>query len=106
MSVLYVSPVGQDDNEGTAKFPFETITRALQQARPGNVIQLAPGLYQAGEQFPLQVPAGVTIAGDATRSATIQGSGEVQGRQAAVVLSDRAQVREVTITNPGGIGIV
>ncbi|MEM9150229.1 MAG: S-layer homology domain-containing protein, partial [Cyanobacteria bacterium P01_F01_bin.3] len=94
------------DNEGTAKFPFETITRALQQARPGNVIQLAPGLYQAGEQFPLQVPAGVTIAGDATRSATIQGSGEVQGRQAAVVLSDRAQVREVTITNPGGIGIV
>ena len=104
MSVLYVSPVGQDDNEGTAKFPFETITRALEQARPGNVIQLAPGLYQSGEQFPLQVPAGVTITGDATRSATIQGSGDITGRRAAVVLSDRAQVREVTITNPLGIG--
>lgn len=106
MSVLYVAPVGQDDNEGSANFPFATITKALQQARPGNVIQLAPGLYQENEQFPLQVPAGVTIVGDATRSATIQGSGNVNGRKAAVVLSDRAQVREVTITNPQGVGIL
>ena len=110
MSVLYVSPVGQDNNEGTAKFPFETITKALQQARPGSVVQLAPGLYQNAEQFPLIVPAGVTIAGDATRSATIQGGGNTSqfggDRSVAVVLGDRAQIREVTITNPQGTGIV
>jgi len=106
MSVLYVSPTGQDDNEGTSQFPLKTITWALQQASPGSVIQLASGLYQIGEQFPLRVPAGVTITGNKTRSATIQGSGEASGRQATVVLSDRAQVREVTITNPQGIGIL
>ncbi|MEL7358972.1 MAG: S-layer homology domain-containing protein [Cyanobacteria bacterium J06560_6] len=106
MSVLYVSPAGQDDNEGTAKFPLETITRALQQARPGSVVQLAPGLYQNGEQFPLQVPDGVTIAGDATRSATIQGGGDLAGRSVTVVLGDRAQLREITITNPTGTGVV
>ncbi len=106
MSVLYVSPVGQDANEGTAKFPFGTITQALKQARPGNIVQLSPGLYQANEQFPLQVPSGVTIAGDATRSATIQGSGNINGRNAAIVLNDKSQVRELTITNPQGIGII
>ncbi|MGC1216075.1 MAG: S-layer homology domain-containing protein [Phormidesmis sp.] len=112
MSVLYVSPVGKDDNEGSANFPLETITRALQLARPGNVVQLAPGLYQDKETFPLQIPAGVTVAGDATRSATIQGSGSLlpankeAAREVTLALSDRAQIREVTITNPQGIGII
>ncbi|MEL6938914.1 MAG: S-layer homology domain-containing protein [Cyanobacteria bacterium J06598_1] len=114
MSVLYVSPVGQDSNEGSANFPLETITQALKQSRPGNIVQLAPGFYQAGEQFPLQVPAGVTIAGDATRSATIQGSGVLSvgngaqktDRNTTIVLGDRAQLREVTVTNPQGIGIL
>ncbi len=110
MSVLYVSPVGQDSNEGSANFPLATITHALKQARPGNIVQLAPGLYKSAEDFPLNVPAGVTVAGDATRAATIQGSGVVgtEGgqRNTAVVLGDRAQLREVTVTNPEGIGIV
>ncbi len=118
MSILYVSPVGDDDNEGNANFPFETVTRALQLARPGDIVQLAPGLYQGRERFPLQIPAGVTVAGEATRSATIQGSGslvsnssqsnsrKVSSRQVAVVLGDRAQIREITITNPQGIGII
>ncbi len=113
MSVLYVSPIGKDDNEGSANFPLETITRALQLARPGSVVQLASGLYQAKEKFPIQIPAGVTIAGDVTRSATIQGSGllsiankEIANREVTVVLGDRAQIREVTITNPKGIGII
>lgn len=112
MSVLYVSPVGKDENEGSANFPLETITRALQLARPGNVVQLAPGLYQDKETFPLQIPAGVTVAGDATRSATIQGSGSLlpankgAAREVTLALGDRAQIREVTITNPQGIGII
>ncbi|MEO0647015.1 MAG: S-layer homology domain-containing protein [Cyanobacteria bacterium J06650_10] len=113
MSVLYVSPVGKDDNEGSANFPFETITQALKKARPGSIVQLAPGLYQANEQFPLTIPAGVTVVGDATRAATIQGSGPFvlnnqtsSERSVAVVLGDRAQIREVTITNPQGIGLL
>lgn len=111
MAVLYVSPAGEDGDEGTAKFPFKTITRALQQARPGSVIQLAPGLYQANEKFPLQVPAGVTIVGDKAELVTVKGGGATEGgsvgrRNATLILGDRAQIREVTITNPEGTGIV
>ena len=115
MSVLYVSPSGKDDNEGSANFPFATITQALKKARPGSIVQLAPGMYQANEQFPLQVPAGVTLVGDSSRNAKIEGGGPFQlnrrtdnqtERNVAVVLSDRAQIREVTITNPVGTGII
>ncbi|MEL6469275.1 MAG: S-layer homology domain-containing protein [Cyanobacteria bacterium J06623_4] len=123
MSVLYVSPSGQDNDEGTANFPLRTISKALQQARPGSVVQLAPGTYQENEQFPLVVPDGVTVAGDSPQLVTLKGGGKLQDsrqnsfqngpqnsgighRHATIVLGDRAQLREVTVTNPDGIGIV
>lgn len=110
MPVIYVSPTGQDSHEGTSQFPLQTITRALQQSRPGDIVQLAPGTYQAGERFPLSVPPGVTIAGGASQSVIIQGGGIAESQQAAqnvaMVLSDRAQIRDVTITNPQGSGIL
>ena len=114
MPVLYVSPAGQDTNEGTAKFPFKTITRALQEARPGGVVQLAAGTYGPAERFPLQVPAGVTLTGTTATAVTIEGGGATQGelvqtlgkRNIAVTLSDRTQLREVTVTNDKGTGVV
>ena len=106
MSVLYVSPTGQDSQAGSAKFPLKTVTQALRQAEPGAVIQLAPGRYQAGEQFPLTVPAAVTIAGSDAQQVTIQGGGTAGGVNVAVVLGDRAQIREVTVTNPQGSGLL
>lgn len=106
MSVLYVSPVGQDSNEGSINFPFKTITRALQQVRPGEVIQLAKGTYSAGEQFPLQVPEGVTIASGDSRTTIIEGDGRFGAMTVAVVLGDRAQIRGVTVTSTQGSGIV
>ncbi len=117
MSVLYVSPAGQDSHEGTAQFPFKTITQALSQSRPGYVVQLGTGTYQS-EQFPLVVPPGVTVTGGQGQSVTIQGggiapqgedrSGSQIGRQANVtlVLGDRAQVRDITITNTQGSGLL
>jgi parallel beta-helix repeat protein len=105
MSVVYVSIAGQDSDEGTVQFPFRTLTRALQQARPGGVIQLAPGTYEAGEQFPLKVPAGVTVAGAAKQAVVINGGGSFGAEHVAVVLGDRAQIREVTVTNPQGSGV-
>ena len=109
MSVLYVSSAGQDSYDGTAKFPFRTLTQALRQASSGGVIQLEPGAYQAGEQFPLEVPAGVTVTGAAAETVTITGGGTVGGPEVAnvaVVLSDRAQLRGVTVTNPRGSGLL
>ena len=114
MAVVYVSPTGRDLDEGTAQFPFRTVTRALQRARPGGVVQLAPGAYQAGERFPLVVPAGVTIAGTTRQAVVITGGGPADNAtndnaitdNVTVVLGDRAQLREVTITNPQGSGIL
>lgn len=106
MAVLYVSPSGQDSNEGTANFPFATLTHALQQSRPGNVVQLAPGTYQDNERFPIVVPAGVTVTGNGAQLVTIQGGGPFGNRNIAVVLGDRAQLKDTTITNPQGTGLL
>jgi parallel beta-helix repeat protein len=105
MSVVYVSAAGQDSGEGTAQFPFKTLTRALQQAQPGSVIQLSAGTYQANEQFPLRVPAGVTVAGASGQAVVINGGGSVGEYNVAVVLGDRAQIRELTLSNPQGSGV-
>jgi parallel beta-helix repeat protein len=53
--------VGRDESA-----PFKTIAFALQQARSGMVIQIAPGMYtvETGEVFPLVIPQGVTIQGN------------------------------------------
>lgn len=114
MSVLYVSPTGQDSHEGTANFPLKTVTRALQQAQPGSVVQLLPGTYQADERFPLVVPADVTVAGAGAETVTILGGGPIEkvmgsvtlAVNVAVVLGDRAQIRQITLTNPQGSGLL
>ena len=106
MSVFYVSPIGQDSNEGSANFPFKTIAHALRQVKQGSVIQLAEGTYRVGEQFPLQIPDGVTVASDDSRTALIEGGGLFGATNVAVVLGDRAQIRGVTVTNPQGSGIL
>ncbi len=105
MSVVYVNVAGQDSDEGTVQFPFRTLTRALQQAQPGSIVQLAPGTYQEGEQFPLKVPAGVTVAGAAKQAVVINGGGRFGDYHVTIVLGDRAQIREVTLTNPQGSGV-
>jgi hypothetical protein len=115
-SVLHVSPSGQDSQAGTAQFPLKTIGHALTLATAGSVVQLAAGTYESGERFPLSVPAGVTLAGTAAQSVTIRGGGmTAQGSlsgpvgaqiNVAVVLGDRAQIREVTITNSQGSGLL
>ena len=107
MPVIYVSPTGQDSHEGTSQFPVRTITRALQQSRPGSIIQLAPGTYKAGEQFPLSVPPGVTMAGASNQSVIIEGNGSIDQHalNVSIVVGDRAQVRNLTVINSQGSGI-
>ncbi|MGB3789120.1 MAG: S-layer homology domain-containing protein [Phormidesmis sp.] len=114
MSVIYVSPTGQDDADGTAQFPLQTITAALQKATSGSIIQLAPGTYQA-ERFPLTIPASVTLVGDSPQTVTIRGGGSYQPansqttsqqRNVLIVLRDRAQLRSLTLTNPQGTALV
>ncbi len=77
MSVMYVSPDGQDSQKGTARFPLQTITAALKRAIAGSIVQLAPGTYQ-NESFPLVIPPSVTLAGDSPQTVTIRGGGSYQ----------------------------
>lgn len=45
-TTLSVSPSGSDTNPGTAAAPLRTIQAALDRAKPGTTIQLAPGIYR------------------------------------------------------------
>ena len=116
--VIYVdSRAGNDANGGTFGTPLRTITQAIAAAQPGMVIQLAPGTYSAesGEQFPLRVPAGVTLRGSASsrgQGIEIVGGGRFlsrtqAGQSVAVVLENGAQVQGLTVSNPSirGTGI-
>ncbi len=94
---------------------LRTITAALQQARPGTVIALAPGTYGAGETFPLQLKPGVTLKGNDSQQGAgvvITGGGQHVSRTFArqnvtIVLSDDSQISGITVTNPNtrGTGI-
>jgi len=90
---LYVNAKsGSDTNNGSQATPLKTLTKALKIATaalattgplPVSEIELAVGNYNAanGEQFPLSVPAGVTVNGalygsGASKGAFINGAGE------------------------------
>ncbi|MGD1850240.1 MAG: DUF1565 domain-containing protein, partial [Cyanophyceae cyanobacterium] len=116
--VIYVdSRAGNDSNLGTFGTPVRTITQAIANVRPGMVIQLVPGTYSAetGEQFPLEIPQGVTLRGSETsqgQGIEIIGGGRFlsrtqAGQSVAVVLSQGAQVKGVSVSNPNtrGTGI-
>ena len=45
---LYVSPAGDDANDGSAAAPFRTLARAAQSARPSTTVIVAPGSYAGG----------------------------------------------------------
>jgi glycosyltransferase involved in cell wall biosynthesis len=44
-SDFYVSPTGNDNNDGSASRPFRTISRAAALALPGTTVHVAPGFY-------------------------------------------------------------
>ncbi|MCS7031367.1 MAG: DUF1565 domain-containing protein [Gloeomargarita sp. SKYG116] len=109
--VLYVHPTsGQDTHNGqTPQTAFKTITRALQFAEPGTLIQLAPGKYSAetGEKFPIQLKPGVILRGnEATRGEgiVIEGGGQFVSRlfarqNATILASENSVILGVTVTN-------
>ncbi|MGB3404510.1 MAG: DUF1565 domain-containing protein [Microcoleaceae cyanobacterium] len=117
--VIYVNPVqGRDEGtESTQQMPFRTITYALQTAKAGTVIQLAPGTYsqEAGEVFPILIPKGVTLKGDEAtlgQNIMIFGGGNFVSpsfaRQNATLRTRKnSQIIGVTVTNPNtrGTGI-
>ncbi|EAW33404.1 DUF1565 domain-containing protein [Lyngbya sp. PCC 8106] len=114
--IIYVDPVNGVDGEtsGNQALPFRTITSALQNAKSGVTVQLAPGTYsqQTGEIFPISVPNGVVLQGDASnngQNVVITGGGNFVSptfaRQNITLRSEgNSQISGVTLTNPNTRG--
>jgi parallel beta-helix repeat protein len=113
--ILYVDPAGKDGGNGSAQAPFRTLTRALQAAQPGMVIQLAPGTYStaSGEIFPIALKPDITVQGDRNtrgQGIVLQGGGTFyspsrDSQNIGVLGANQATLAGVTITNPNGYSI-
>jgi parallel beta-helix repeat protein len=112
---LYVHPTqGNDSAAGSSTAPFKTLTRALQQVKPGMLIQLSRGIYSAesGEQFPLVLRGDVMVVGNLPtqgKGVVIQGGGLYQSEEfgsqnVTLVLQGTAELQGVTVTNPAPKG--
>ncbi|HIK29435.1 MAG: S-layer homology domain-containing protein [Oscillatoriaceae bacterium SKW80] len=110
MPIIYVNPaIGSDKAAGTQSAPLKTITKALERAQFGTIIQLAAGTYSAanGERFPLIVPSGVSIIGDEAKKGSniiIEGSGEFisptfSRQNITIRLENESQLRGITVSN-------
>lgn len=115
--IIYVDPSIGKDVPGagiSATTPFHTITYALEQAKPGNTIQLAPGNYllENGEVFPLVIKQGITLKGDESskgKNVVITGgdryiSPTFARQNVAVLVHNDTTIMGVTITNPNKRG--
>ncbi|MFM6182822.1 MAG: DUF1565 domain-containing protein [Dolichospermum sp.] len=115
-AIIYVDPVnGLNTAEtGTSAKPYKTITDALSQAKPGTVIQLAPGNY-SNESFPILLKPGITLRGDQANRGervVIAGGGDyisrIFARQNITILANQDTTIEgvtVTNTNDRGTGV-
>jgi hypothetical protein len=114
---LYVNPRQGNDQTGNGSQdrPFQTITQALDRARPNTIVILAPGTYSeaSGEQFPIQLQSGVTVYGQPDQwgdGIEIVGGGWLMtptaGEQSVAILGfDGAGLSGVTVRNPDGSAI-
>jgi len=112
-TTVYVNPATGTDAASagrTIAAPYRTITYAIQQAKPGTVIQLAPGNYTAasGETFPLVLTPGITLRGDeATSGQTVVIKGSGQSRSATfgtqnvtIQAAENTTISGITVINP------
>lgn len=115
VNVLFVNPrAGNDSGNGSSTAPLQTITKALEVAKPNTVIRLAKGSYSesTGEKFPLFLKPDVSITGEVNsggRGIIVSGGGEFLSRtfgskNVAIVGADRSVLSGVTVTNNNSRG--
>ena len=100
---------GNDHGSGTEISPYKTITHALSQVQPSDVIHILPGRYDRdlGERFPLRIWEGVHIEGGRAGSVDIR----PYGTGSAIVMKEGASIKKVNINgeeafSPPATGIV
>ena len=70
-SVIYVSPNGDDNNDGSLSSPYKTITKALSIINSGT-IKLLGGVYR--EKITIDNKSNIKISGDESGYAIIDGT--------------------------------
>ena len=96
-NIFYVSTLGSDSQTGNhPQDPVASIEYALGLASAGDTVYIYPGDYE--EQFPMTVPAGVTVRGQSLRSVTITPDSTSQSED-AFLMNGESTVEEVTIKN-------
>lgn len=97
-----------DDNstagDGSIHCPFPSITQALAHVTSGQLIFIAPGLYDNGrETFPLVIPAGITLRGAGIGLTTIQGPEmpDVHVIKCEDLISGITIIEDISITGGG-----
>ena len=94
-NTYYVAVNGDDANVGDHFFdPFASVKHALSVAVVGDTILISPGVYT--EEFPLTIPAGVTVKGEGIRSVTIEPTLATNANN-AFLLNGETTVEELTV---------
>lgn len=115
-TIIFVSPNGADSNSGlSADQPLKTVTAAIgRNPQSGTIIQLANGNYTAemGEQFPIKIPTGVTLRGNAANQGQgiiISGGGTFVSptfarQNIAMLAANDSRIEGITLTNSNSRG--
>ena len=95
-NTYYVAENGDDAHVGDHIFdPFASVKHALSVAVAGDTILISPGIYT--EEFPLTVPAGVTVKGEGIRAVTIEPTVATNTND-AFLLNGETTVEDLTVT--------
>jgi len=96
-NIWYVAVNGDNTNRGsTPQGRLATIKYALSRATSGDTVLIAAGDYE--EQFPLEVPAGVTVKGQDMRNVEIRPTTDNQSED-AFLLNGESTVEDLTVKN-------
>ena len=95
--IYYVAENGSDAKSGNhPQDPFASVKHALSVATAGETIHIYPGVYE--EIFPLTIPAGVCIRGQALRSVKIVPTLATKNND-AFLLNGETTIEDITIAD-------
>ncbi len=103
-TAYYVSPTGNDRNDGSQRHPFATIQRAASIVQPGTTVHVLPGIYVQSIQSQVKgaARARITFVSDTKWGARIETQST---RSSWANYGDYVDIRDFDITGSGDIGI-